>query len=151
MELLTCEEDNRHELIQRIRHALYCAHHDLLDGVLVKLSTSLGRARERYPEAMQKVMREKYFAIVEDTIRVEEKVASSRSHPESRHTIYEEISSDVPVLLAHLNLFKKMYLPEIVKSSKRMEKRERTARHHMMIGWAIAIIGITIAIIIRLG
>ena len=82
--------------------------------------------------------------MLKDTMRVEEKVKEFRECPKERHTIYDEISSDMPVLMKHLNSFQKIYLPKIIASSKRMEareraveERERRARCDKKIGWTI--------------
>ncbi len=126
MEFLTCEEEDRHpELIQRIRHALYCAYHDLFDGVLLELSQELDVVRQEYPDAAYQVLVAKYPDLIKDIARLNSKVANSRRNPENRHKIYDEIYGDFPLLIEHYNAFKDAYLPEIVKMSDRMEERER--------------------------
>ena len=142
MEWLTCEEQKRPELMQRAQHAFLCAYHDLLDGTLIKLTVSIYKTYQEYPDATHEVMGTKRFDILECMGRIEDKITHTRSHPKQRHEIYDQIYDEFPVLIGHFRSFKRTYLPEIVAMSERMTERERIARRDKRVGWAIGIIGI---------
>lgn len=133
-------------LLQRIRHGLHCAYHDLVDGILIELSRQLDAAIENYPEATIRILGDKRMEILNDINRVEEKIAGSRQNPEKRMDVYEEIYDDFPVLAQHLRFFDQVALPDIIREADRLEVREAKARRNMYIGWAIGAIGLLLFI-----
>lgn len=141
------DPDDPDAALQRVRHAIMCAYHDLVDGLLIQLTEQLKITRERYPEATVRVLGQRLLEMRKIINRVEEKVADSREHREKRAGIYEEIYDEFDVLAEELKFFDQIALPEIISEADRLEARERRAKWTLWTGLSIGVIGLILTII----
>lgn len=110
---------------ERALHALYCAYHDLVDGVLVDLTEFMRLFTEKFTEASIEVLGKKRQDILEIIEEVESYISEAREHGLKRSKIYDEIIYDkyFETLVGYKNEIGKTLLVEIVQYDKELKKQ----------------------------
>lgn len=93
LQLDQCGGDStqRRELLARVQHALLCAYHDMLDGLVIEIPRMLDELRIAFPVASREVAGERLIEIANRLASVEREIARTRGSPTDRPEIYEEL------------------------------------------------------------
>jgi len=110
---------------ERALHALYCAYHDLVDGVLIDLTEYMRHFTENFTEASIEVLGKKRQDILETIEEVEIYISEAREHGLKRSKIYDEIIYDqyFVKLVNYKNEIGKTLLLEIVQLDKELKNQ----------------------------
>ncbi|MCY4212581.1 MAG: hypothetical protein OXF68_03035 [Gammaproteobacteria bacterium] len=79
------------ELKARILHALLCAYHDLVDGLVISLPRLLDELREQFPTSSATVAGPRLVEILAHVQEAQRQIADSRGKPEERAGIYKAL------------------------------------------------------------
>lgn len=134
---------------ERTYHALLCAYHDLVDGLVIDLTVEMKEMTEEYPEAAYDVLGSLRVEILDAINEVEEKIAVSREKLRERKKIYEEELYDgwFTQLLKYRKQIARTVFPEVVKKHSLLEEQRRKSRAYNRFMTLIAIIGVLIGIV----
>ena len=142
------DDDQRKDLDyleERLHHALTCAHHDLVDGLVVELAAATKDLMEAFPEATLEVMGDKRLELLSLINAVTELVAKTRSVPEDRRAEYNELYEEhFADLIEKWKFLKQTIVPEVYEHEGRLEKKRKRARFERWISWTVAAIGLAI-------
>ena len=81
------------ELKARIHHALLCAYHDLVDGLVISIPRMLDELRLQFPKSSREVAGPRLIEIMTHVKSAEQEIAEARGRPELRHQTYENLYS----------------------------------------------------------
>lgn len=87
------QSDRGTELKARIHHALLCAYHDLVDGLVISIPRMLDELRLRFPKSSREVAGPRMIEIMAHVKSAEREIADARGKPDMRHQIYEHLYS----------------------------------------------------------
>ena len=136
----TRDPEREGELIARMDHALKCAYHDLIDGLVIELVGFVDNLIANYPESTYEVAGSKILDIRHHVGEIEEIISKSRGNPDSRTAVYEKELYDrwFETLLEHRNYLAKTAMPAILRRQEQMDDEVRRLRRR---GWAMLLIG----------
>lgn len=128
-------------LMERIKHALLCAYHDLVDGIVVETVRTVESLTVVYPDSYHIV--DRLVDIYHTANQVEEKIVESRGQPKERGTIYGvEIYDKWFVELADgLAFIRKTAVRLIVQHDAKLRERRRRQALWTAIGIAVGLAG----------
>lgn len=135
------DSDQLGNLNQRIKHAIQCAYHDLVDGVVIQITRLIDDLTEQFPESSYVVAGERLLAIADAVAQVEERIAKSRGEPKDRATIYEAHLYELwfDKLVDDLMFIQRTAIPKILEHDIARRKRARRATFLTMLGIAVSI------------
>lgn len=81
------------ELKARIHHALLCAYHDSVDGLVRSIPRFLDDLRLKFPKSSREVAGPRMIEIMTHVKSAEREIAEARGKPDTRHQIYERLYS----------------------------------------------------------
>lgn len=121
------DPDKLGNLNQRIKHAIQCAYHDLVDGIVIEIMRLIDDITEQFPESSYAVAGDRLLAIADAVAQVEERIAESRGKPKDRATIYEATLYEqwFDKLADDLAFIQRTAIPNIVKHDIARRKRAR--------------------------
>lgn len=134
---------------QKTYHALICAYHDLVDGLVMDITASMTRMTEEFPEAAYEILGSLRVEIIDAVNEVDEKIAASREDTTLRPGIYEEFLYDqwYDKLLNYKKTLRRTVHPEIVKRQQEIddlgrlrEEKKRQEDHRFWVTWWVAIV-----------
>lgn len=124
------DADRTHQanLMERIKHALLCAYHDLVDGAVIETIRAVDNLIRDYP-ASYIVVSDRLAEIYDVATEVEEKIVESRGKPKDRMTIYDEdiYGKWFDDLAEGLAFIKRTAVRQIVQHD--VQRRQRQRRH----------------------
>ena len=88
------ESDRVLELRARIHHALLCAYHDLVDGLVIEIPKLLDDLRLKYPISSREVAGPRLIEIMSHVKDARNTVKEARGNPDMRRETYEELYSN---------------------------------------------------------
>jgi len=132
--------DEVDHLAERLRHALYCAYHDLIDGV-VDLTHSMSILCDHRAEAAIAVLGSKRVEIIDVLNDISDKISESRKDPPNRYKIYDQelYERDFPRLVEIKRFLTRTAGPEIVVHHQQLKQKTH-------ITWALWIFGTLLSI-----
>ncbi len=115
--------DNANE---RAIHALLCAYHDLVDGVLMELTRYMTLFTEKYTEASIEILGAKRSDILDSIKEVEEVMVRSRGNGLKRPEMYDEEIYDkyFTTLVNYKNEITTSLLPSIVNRHQELDREK---------------------------
>ena len=155
LELLECRDQPNAEpnieanLTERIKHALLCAYHDLVDGAVMETIRTIDGLVGEFPDSYQ-IVSDRLMSIYDAAIEVEEKIAESRGKPSDRKRIYEaEIYAKwFDELADGLAFIRRTAVRQIVQHDAQRRQREEQQRQverrkdlRVKIGLTVGLIG----------
>ena len=81
--------ERERELIARMDHALKCAYHDLIDGLVMELTEFIDNLTQTFPTSTSQVAGSRIADIRHDINVIEGVISQSRGKPECRAEVYE--------------------------------------------------------------
>ena len=129
-------------LNQRIKHAIQCAYHDLVDGIVIETIRLIDELTERFPESAYAVAGDRLLAIADTVAKVEERIAESRGNPGERATIYEtKIYEEwFDELADSLAFIQRTAVPKILKHDTARRRRSRLLTFLAILGIAASVV-----------
>ena len=97
VELLVAQgikSDGEIELRARIHHALLCAYHDLVDGLVIEIPKLLDELRLKFPISSREVAGPRLIEIMSHIEDAKSTVKESRGNPDTRRKTYEELYTE---------------------------------------------------------
>lgn len=134
---------------QKIYHALLCAYHDLVDGLVIDLTAEMRKLTEEYPEAARDILGSSRIEILDLINQVEEKVVASRGKPSERKEIYEEELYDnwYTKLLEYRKQITRTILPEVADKHNLLEEQRRKSNTRNRFMMLVGIMGVLLTIV----
>ena len=131
--------ERERELIARMDHALKCAYHDLIDGLVMELTDFLANLLQTYPTSTYEVVDGKVADMRYDISAIEDVISRSRGNPESRTEVYEKELYDgwFEKLLEHRSHLTAA-LPDIARLQEERDRNERALRRR---SWYMLLLG----------
>lgn len=124
--------EKERELIARLDHALKCASHDLVDGLVIELGRFLRHLTD-LPSTYE-VVGSKFADIFADLQSAEKIIAQSRGDPANRSELYEtKLYGKFEELSKHLRYLTRTAKPLI---DQRQQAREQQQRRALWRWWA---------------
>ena len=77
------------KLMVRIEHALFCAYHDLVDGLVIEIPSVLDQLRLEFPVSAGQVAGSRFIEIMSHVKEARHIIATTRGDPQSRGCGYE--------------------------------------------------------------
>lgn len=133
---------------QKVYHALLCAYHDLVDGIVIDLREAMTEMTEEYPEAARDILGPR-IEILDLINEVEEKIAASREKPSERKKIYEEELYDnwFTRLLEYRKQITRTILPEVADKHNLLEEQRRKSNTRNRFMMLVGIMGVLLTIV----
>lgn len=157
IEQLTGEnEPNQNDLdhaMQKTNHALLCAYHDLVDGLVLDITATLKEIKDKYLEESIAVMGNRRQEIIDFINKVEDKTAESRESPRERKRIYDEVLYDqyFEQLIDYKKWLVGSVLEDVVRlAMKNKETRKREGRK-FVISTVVAFLAVIVAVLQAFG
>jgi uncharacterized protein YdcH (DUF465 family) len=108
----------------RLLHALMCAYHDLLDGVVIDCSCYLDKFATEWSEASIRVLGAKRREIINDLREAEKLIEDSRGNLDGREDTYEALYDEhFARLLDHRKYLDEEALEDVILEHRRITKR----------------------------
>lgn len=144
------DSDQFNHAIQKTYHALLCAYHDLVDGLVLHITSTLDELREVYLEESIIILGDRRAEIIDFINEVNEQIALSRKLPRERKKIYDENLYDgyFNKLLEYRRLLTGRIIEDVVKLNLENQRNKRRERNKYLITTILAIAAIIITIII---
>ena len=79
------------KLMARIEHALFCAYHDLVDGLVIEVPSVLDQLRLEFPVSAGQVAGTRFIEIMSHVKAARDVIATTRGDPQSRACGYEAL------------------------------------------------------------
>lgn len=140
--------EREQELIARMDHALKCAYHDLIDGLVIEFTESLANLLQEYPTSTYEVVGGKIADMRHDINAIEDVISQSRGNPENRAEVYEKELYDgwFEKLLEHRS-FLTTAIPDVARLQ---EKRDRDERGLLRRSWYMLSLGAILGALVSL-
>lgn len=134
---------------QKVYHALLCAYHDLVDGIVMDLTAVMNKLADEYPEAALDILGTSWVEILDFINEVDERIAESREKPRERKEIYDEELYDrwYEKLLEYRQQMTRTILPEVINKHNLQEEQRRKSKVRDRLMLLIAVIGALIGVI----
>lgn len=136
-------------LFERIKHALQCAYHDLVDGVVIETMRAIDHITTEYADSYH-IVGDRLMEILDVATKVEEKIVESRQKPRERAAIYElgVYEKWFDDLADGLAFIRRTAVPQIIRHDSLQRRRQR--RHFL---WTLAgvLLGAVGAILATIG
>lgn len=134
---------------ERVYHALICAYHDLVDGIVMDLTAVMNKLAEEYPEAALDVLGSSWVEILDFINEVDEKIAESREKLLERKKIYDEELYDrwYASLLRYRKQMTRTILPKVVDKHNSLKEQQRKSKNRNRLMMSIGIIGALIGVV----
>lgn len=149
LELNSPDEQDKIDLAYRKAiHALYCAYHDLIDGIAIDLALAVQKLDEDYFEEFIKVCDQRRHSIIELLNEVTAIMATSRQEHEKREELYEKELYDgyFENLLAERKYILQTASEDIVKLHLINQEKSKKAKLHRNAGYLVGVVGLLIGI-----
>ena len=147
MELLAASgkhSDRELELKARIHHALLCAYHDLVDGLVIEIPKLLDELRLKFPISSREVAGPRLIEIMSHVKDAKGTVKESRGNPDARKETYEELYTEWFELLLRDFAFARDAQFDIAQhheeAAKAIKANDRLARRRFWIGILITLL-----------
>lgn len=147
------------ELIARMDHALKCAYHDLIDGLVLELTGFVDKLTQTFPTSTYEVAGSRIADMRHDISTIEEVISQSRREPERRAEVYDKELYDewFEKLLEHRSYLKAI-LPDIARLQEkrdleiacRQEERDRRERGLRLRSWLMLLIGAIVSVVLTI-
>ena len=134
------------EAMARTHHALLCAYHDLLDGVVIDLTNFFEEIIQGRLEAAIQVLGTQRLQILSDVDEVTELIAESRGNLENRPDIYDTRLYDewFEKLLSHKKLLSRKAIEDIITIDRKRKRRNRWELIISIAALIVSILGVAI-------
>jgi len=142
------DEDKLDHAEERAYHALVCAYHDLVDGLVIDLGSAMHRLTKEAPEATLEVLGGKRLEILDILNDVNEQIAQSREETRHRNSIYEQELYDrwFEQLLEYRKQLNRTITPEVFTRQSAIEQARLQERRRYLLTLLLAIAGILIGL-----
>lgn len=136
-------QDTIDHVLERLNHALLCAYHDLLDGVVMDLTLYLHEIVKTRADAAIHILGPKRIEILSDINEITDIIAESRAKLSGRPEVYEKLYDEwFGKLLDHRKYLNEDALEEIIRYDIKLKTGRRRNTLIPMLGIVIGIAGL---------